>query len=145
MDTDTLIKDFFLQYATRLNETLKGHPVDAEEAASCFADFFVQADPNGVLGGKNDETLREAIPKGWEHYKALGFNNIVLRSCEISRLNSMHAVARIQWQFFYEKKGVPGEINFEIAYFVQVRENRCRIFGFVIEDENKALKEHGLV
>src|SRR5687767_5556490 len=59
----TLIRRFFAAYAKRMNDALLPTPkIDTPGVIDSFADYFVEASPHGVNGGKNGVLLRLTIP-----------------------------------------------------------------------------------
>lgn len=139
------IESFFNDYAARFNEAVAGKETDASETARCFADYFVESSPAGVIGGKNDDSFKEKIPEGYAHYKDIGITAMNILSKEISIIDEFHAMAKIHWQSVYRKKdGKEGVIEFDVTYFLNTKDG-VKIFAYVTGDEQAALKEHGLI
>ncbi|HYG17783.1 MAG TPA: hypothetical protein VD816_02600 [Ohtaekwangia sp.] len=139
------IDDFFTAYAKRFNDFLLTEELDVDGTVNSFAGFFVEANPSGVVGGNNDDKFRSAIADGYRFYRKIGAQSMTITGREITLLNELHAMARIQWRASYEKEDRRIDIDFEVIYFMQVREDQPKIFAYITGDEQKVLQEHGLV
>jgi hypothetical protein len=136
---------FFDQYEKRFNDALEG-TMEADKIASSFADCFVQAHPHGVICGNNDEEFKKAIPKGYEFYRNIGVTAMKINSKEITSLDSMHCMVKVDWKMMYKKlEDVSGAIEFEVTYFLQKRSEGYKIFGYITGDEEAVLKQHDLI
>lgn len=144
---EEIIRDFFANYAERMNNALGDPPeIDAEATAAAFAGCFVEASPAGINCGKNDEAFLEQIPKGYEHYRNVGTRSMNITSLEITPLDELHALAKVHWDSRYVRKdGKEIRIEFDVFYFVQMKDDTPKIFAYVTGDEQKVMKEHGLV
>jgi hypothetical protein len=146
MEREKELNDFFDQYAARFNAALKSGTADVEKTAASFADFFVEASPLGVNGGKNDAQFREMIPKGYAFYQSIGVTSMDIVSKETTILDDLHAMTKVHWESNYVKKDKSkGSIAFAVIYFVQTREKVHKIFAYITGDEQAAFKEHGLI
>ncbi len=146
---DTRIKEienFFNRYESRFNRALKGEVPDIDGTASSFADSFIEASPKGVNCAGNDEQFRIAIPQGYAFYKNIGITSMDIISKEINILDNYHTMAKIHWQCnFFKKDNAKGHIEFDVIYFLQTIESECKIFAYITGDEQRALKENGLI
>jgi len=146
IDIKTEIDHFLNAYANRFNKALKIGISDVEGTADSFAEHFIEANPNGVTCGKNDDNFRLAIPKGYAFYKSIGITSMNILSKEITLLNNHHTMAKVHWQSaFTRKDNSQGEITFEVIYFIQSIKGEHKIFGYITGDEQKGLKEAGLI
>ena len=135
---------FFEAYAARFNSSLSGE-VDVEGTVYAFAGCFVEASPVGIACSKNDELFREAIPKGYEFYRSIGTKSMEILSMDINLLDDFHAMVKIHWRASYLKKdNTRVAIEFDVIYLLQLISD-IRIFAYITGDEQKALKENGLV
>jgi hypothetical protein len=141
------LRDFFAAYEARTNRALQDPPeVDVEATAAAFADCFVEASPKGVQCGQNDDQFREVIPKGFDFYRSIGTKTMKIVSLETTLLDDFHALARVHWEAFYERKdGRQERIEFDVIYLVQRTGDQPRIFAYVTGDEEKLYQEKGLV
>lgn len=141
------LEKFFADYEARVNRALGDIPeVDVEATAGAFADCFIEANPNGVVCGKNDEELRAAIPKGMEFYRSIGTKSMKVVSLMPTQLDEYHVMAKVHWKASYVKKDGRKElIEFDVIYLVQMRESIPKIFGYITGDEQKVYRERGLV
>jgi hypothetical protein len=148
MDTrQQKIREFFSDYEARFNKALLNPPViDVEGVADAFAPFFVEASPLGVNGGKNDEQFRAVIPQGFLFYKSIGTVSMKIASLEIVPLDGYHTMVKVHWDSRYRKPGGQEErIEFDVIYFLQVLKEKPKIFAYITGDEQKVLREKGLI
>ncbi|GGN00191.1 hypothetical protein GCM10010967_37960 [Dyadobacter beijingensis] len=143
-DINDQIEQFFEAYEKRFTEGLAGNPV-AEETATAFADYFVEASPTGIIGGKNDQGFLDKVPKGYDFYRSIGITKMEIRQIDISELNELHYMVEVYWESFYQKDGGEDSIEFSVIYFLQHRDGALKVFAYVTGDEQAVLKERGLV
>lgn len=145
MDNETRVRAFFDAYARRFNDALAGKAVDTRGVTDAFADYFVEASPAGVRGGRNGLLFRLRIPFGFRHYRKLGTKAMRILKIEVTALDDLHLTARVHWDSRYVRKdGSPVHIEFDNLYFVQMQHGEPRIFAYVTGDEALLLKQHGL-
>ncbi|HOI58484.1 MULTISPECIES: hypothetical protein [unclassified Methanoculleus] len=150
MDPDvrlSMMEDFFAAYAAGFNKALVDAPeIDVEATAEAFADCIIAADPNGVSCGRNGEEFRAQIPKGFEFYRSIGTKSMRVASLAVTPLDDYHLMAKVHWVSVYRRKdGSDDQIDFENIYFVQTIGEKPRIFGYITGDEQKLLRERGLI
>lgn len=139
------IRDFFTAYETRYAEALAGH-TDVEQTAGAFADDFIEANPFGVQGGKNDASFRKAIPEGMEFYRKIGTQSMEVDSVAITPLDASHHMAKVHWKATYAKDDKPAQvIEFDVIYLLQDIDETLKVFAYITGDEQGVLKEHGLI
>lgn len=141
MDND--VRVLFERYARTFDRGLRGEDV-AAETAEYFAPQFIASVPAGVYTGANGEPLREAVADGFQRYRALGTQAMLLGDVRVVPIDERHAIAFVAWTATYEKAGAAIAIPFTNCYFLRLDE-RLRIFGWVAGDEEAALREHGIV
>ena len=140
------IDTFFQEYENRFNLVLQNEEVQPEDTASAFAEYFVEAGPQGVMGGKNDETFLAAIPKGNAFYKSIGTKSMRVRNKTIIPIDPLHVMVKVHWSSEYERKDKKQvTIDFDVTYLLQLREKGPKIFAYITGDEQKVLKEQGLI
>jgi hypothetical protein len=141
------VEMFFSAYEARFNTALGDLATDdVEGTASAFADYFVEASPVGVSGGKNDDGFRAMIPKGNDFYRSIGTQLMKIKSLKITPLDDYHVQAKVSWQAAYKKKdGSKDSIDFDVIYFLQVLNGPPKIFAYITGDEQKVYKEKGIV
>lgn len=145
-DLEKRLDDFFDAYAARFNTALKGEDADIDGTAAAFSECFIEASPAGVTCSKNDEKFRASISQGYNFYKSIGTRSMDILSKEVSVLDALHIMVKINWRGGYLKKnGHTMHIDFEVVYFIQNRENTLNIFAYITGDEEKVLKEKGLM
>lgn len=144
---ETKVRALFDAYAKRADDALRDPPVeDVDGLVNSFAAFFVESSPKGVVGGANDDTFREMIPKGYANYRAVGGKHMTIKGLKVIELDHCHAVADIDWDFAYTNKaGQSGHVTFTNFYFVTIVGGSAKIFGYVTPDEEQAMKDHGLI
>lgn len=136
---------FFDQYAARFNDALNNNKLDVQGTINSFTSCFVAASPLGVNCGKNDSEFEKAIPKGYDFYRSIGVTSMEITNREITILDDYHAMVKVFWHSLYHKQtGGTIAIDFAVIYFLQ-KIKELRIFAYITGDEQKALKEHGLI
>eukprot|EP01035_Chromulina_nebulosa_P062994 gene62994-86162_t len=98
------IHQFFDNYALIFNRALESGDTDVDEVVKCFAEFFVEASPVGIIGGKNDEGFRKRIPQGYVFYKKIGIQSMDILSKKITLLDEFHTMCKIHWNSVYLRK-----------------------------------------
>ena len=137
---------FFADYAAKMTAALSETPVvDTEANASAFAEYFVEANPKGVLCGKNDAQFRQQIPKGFEFHRSIGTKTMEIAGLEITTLDALHAMVKVHWDSHsLEQDGRVVRIQFDVIYLVQTIGDQPKIFAYITGDE-KVLREKGLI
>lgn len=139
------IYSFFAAYEKRFNDALKGE-TDVEGTANAFAPFFVAASPAGIHGGSNDQDFRTKIPKGMDFYRQIGASSMEIVAQDVTPLDDLHYMVKIHWRASYKNKDNSDlAIEFDVIYFLQNKENECKIFAYITGDEDNVLREHGLI
>jgi hypothetical protein len=140
------VDEFFQRYEARFTEGISGK-VDIEGTTAAFANCFVEASPAGITCGKNDAGFREAIPKGYDFYRTIGTQSMKIVSKEIILLDDLHFICKVHWRAAYLKKNTKHEeiIDFDVFYILQHLNGDLKIFAYVTGDEQKVLKERGLI
>jgi predicted ester cyclase len=140
------VRAFFARYAEHFNRSLAGENVEAKDVAESFAKHFIEASPAGVTGGKNGLMFRWMIPRGFAHYKKLGTTKVQIADLTIAPLDPLHALARVHWDSRYQKKdGTNDQIEFDVTYLLHFENGSPKIFAYITGDEERILREHGLV
>jgi hypothetical protein len=140
------LERFFADYETRTNRALADpDDVDLGATTAAFAEWFVGASPAGVMGGRNGEALRDAIPVGLDLYRRLGTTAMHVRSVQTTEIDTLHAICRVGWESRYERKdGRRLTTEFEVVYLLQLRDAGPVIFAWIAEDEQARYRELGL-
>lgn len=142
-DHEPLIRAFFATYAKRMNDALVDpKALDVAAMRADFADYFVGANPNGVRGGKNGLLFRLMLPRGVARYRKMGTAAMDIEGLEVTGIDDLHALARVEWVARYR---TGQSIAFTNFYLLQVRNGVAKIFAWITPDEEKALREAGLV
>jgi hypothetical protein len=139
---ESKVHAFFQAYARRFNDGLHGKKPDIKGTAASFAEYFVEASAVGVMGGKNGRRFRDAIPKGYEFYQSIGTLSMSIEGIDITELDAQHVMARVHWKAVYKK---PAQLDFDVIYLLQDRPEGLKIFAYVTGDEQKVLRENGLM
>lgn len=142
---ESSIYDFFAAYEQRFNAALQGD-TDIEGTAGAFASFFVEASPAGIHGGSNDSEFRKKIPQGMDFYRSIGTYSMEILSQEVTQLDHLHFMVKIHWKATYRNKdNTELDIEFDVIYFLQLQEGALKIFAYITGDEDKVMREHGLI
>ncbi len=141
------IVKFFRDYEARFNRSLEDPPqVDSEGMRESFADYFVAASPAGVVGGKNGLKFRFALPRGFAFYRKIGTRSMKISALDVLPLDALHAMATVAWDSRYRRDdGKKVRIEFTNRYFLQLQDGEPKIFAYITGDEQKVLKENGLI
>ncbi len=141
---ETGVRRLFERYERFFMRALGGD-LDMAEAAALYASEFIAATPAGVMGGRNDATFRQAMAKGYEHYRAIGTKAMAVRQVRVSPIDDLHCVAHVAWTATYARAGREDvAIDFEVHYLVQALDGEPKVFGWVSGDEQALLKQHGV-
>ena len=146
MLTDLQVRNFFYEYASRMNNALLGDRVDIDGIVKSFAEHFVGADPHGVAVGENSDPFKTVITKGISFYQRLGIRSMVILEQRIDLLDEFHTLAKVHWKCIFERVDKSGEIIFVNFYMVQsLAGGAPKIFAYVTGDEMKAFNDYGLL
>lgn len=147
MDARQKVEEFFAAYAARMNRALGDPPEeDAEATVTAFATCFIEASPEGVKCGQNNAEFKQAIPMGLQFYRSIGTKAMTIRATEITQIDEIHWMAKVSWGAHYEPKdGRKFDIDFDVTYLLQLKDDQPKIFCYVTGDEQQAYREHGLV
>lgn len=138
------VRKLFERYEQLFQKSLAGD-ADMDEVASVYASAFIAASPAGVMVGKNDDQLKQAMEQGYAHYRAIGTKAMRKRHVRISPMDEHHCVAHVAWTATYARQGRPDvTIDFDVHYLVQKLGGEPKIFGWVSGDEQEVLREHGI-
>lgn len=144
-DNNRKLDDFFTNYENLFNRSLQQEP-DVDNIVKSFASSFLEASPAGINCGKNDESFRKVIPEGYAFYKSIGTQSMSIHSKTTTQLDELHYMTKVDWSARYLKKDGKGEIiDFSVIYFTQFQNGEPKIFAYVTGDEQKALKDRGLL
>ena len=140
------IEEFFSRYESNFNAAINGDASKASDAVQpFFADCFVGSSVTGVRCSQNNDKFVDMIRQGFEFYRNIGTTGMTITSKDISMLDDQHAFAKIYWHYMYNKDGREGSIDFHTIYMLTTVNGEPRIFAYITGDEQKVLKEHGLV
>ncbi len=143
--TEDAVRRFFERYERFFAKALAGD-ADMDEVAALYASEFIAATPAGVMTGKNDDRLRQAMTQGYERYRAIGTKAMRLRTVRVSPMDEHHCVAHVGWTATYARGERPDvAIDFDVHYLVQQLEGEPKVFGWVSGDEQAVLREHGII
>jgi hypothetical protein len=141
---ETSVRKLFERYERVFNASLHGD-VDMDEVTALYASEFIAASPAGVMTGKNDEQLRQAMVQGYARYRAIGTKEMRIRGLRISPIDEHHCVAHIAWRASYVRKDQADVvIDFDVHYLVQQLDAEPKVFGWISGDEQALLREHGI-
>jgi len=138
------LEEFFAIYETHFNDGISGSDVSAAIVSS-FSECFVESSAAGVMCGKNGNEFVDRLKQGFEFYRTIGSSEMHIISKDISMLDELHAIAKIHWRYDYEKSGQPGSIDFNTIYILTAASGDPKIFAYMAGDEQKALREKGLL
>jgi hypothetical protein len=141
----SVVRQFFEKYALCFNQAV-GDGADLDAVASLYASEFIAASPTGVMTGKNDAELKQAMARSYARYRAIGTKDMRLRELRISPIDAHHCVAHVAWAATFARRDQPDTIvDFDVHYFVQKLDAGPKVFGWVSGDEQATLKKHGII
>lgn len=142
---ETAVRALFQRYEEFFNQSLGGN-VDADGFAALYASEFIAAAPAGVRAGRNDDQFRQAMARGYDHYRAIGTKDMRIRAIRLSPIDGLHCLAHVAWVATYARKGQADVvIDFEVHYLVQMLDRQPKIFGWISGDEQALLKSRGVI
>ncbi|PDV89216.1 hypothetical protein CO652_06165 [Rhizobium sp. H4] len=141
---ETAVRKLFERYENLFNRSL-GNDVNMDEVASLYASDFIAASPAGVMTGKNDDQLKQAMEQGYARYRAIGTKEMRIRDISISPIDEYHCLAHVAWTAIYAREDRPNvAIDFDVHCLVQKLSDEAKVFGWVSGDEQALLKKHGI-
>ncbi len=140
------LRAFFRGYCHQFNEALAGRP-DQAAIAQCFAPSFVASTADGgVIGGKNDKTFLKTLAQGHERYRSTGLQSMQVLRVDATPLDRAHALSRVRWRAVYSNDKVTDEaVDFEVTYLTSEIDGEPKIFAWISGDEERLLKERGVL
>jgi Domain of unknown function (DUF4440) len=144
-EMETSVRKLFERYERFFNQSIGGD-IDMDEVASLYASDFIAASPAGVMTGKNDDQLKQAMTQGYAHYRAIGTKEMRIRDVRLSPIDEHHCVAHVAWTATYARQDQADvAIDFDVHYFVQKLDGEPKVFGWVSGDEQALLRKHGII
>ena len=145
--TEKKIRQFFEAYEGRINRALGERPeIDIEAEARVFTESFIEAHPGGVIAFDNDDEFRAAIPQNYAFQRSVGTQSMQIATLEITHLDEYHAMAKVHWNAQYRRKDNSEiVIDFDEVYLMQTIDDTPKIFAYIAGDQEKLLKDHGIV
>lgn len=142
---ESAVRKLFDRYERVVRDALAGRS-DPEGTAALYAAEVIAASPAGVRSGRNDETFRQVLAQGYEHYRAIGTREMRIRELRITPIDAHHCLAHVAWRAVYARDDLPETaVDFDVHYLVQVLDGTARVFGWVAGDEEAALRRRGIV
>lgn len=139
------IDQFFHDYTEHFNNALEGKEPAPDRVKNSYSGQILQSSPDKLSVYSNDQMCMDNIPRGLEFYKSIGTTCMVIDNKEITQLDDNHALAKVHWKANYDE-GKTGEmIGFNIFYLLRRENDSWQCFATMEGDEQKALKEHGLI
>lgn len=135
------VRKFFKRYEEANNA------VDAEAFAAFYAGEFLACGPFGVVAGRNDEKLREAMRERQEFLRGIGLREASVLDVEKDDIDDRFASARVRWRLRFERiAGDRTDVEFEITYLLYDDGSGPRIASWIAHDDERALlKEAGVM
>ena len=137
---------FFDNYEARTRDALMIPPsLETEAITHAFADFFVEAGPKGVSGGRNDAQFARMVPQGFQFYRRIGTTAMRILARNYSEIDPQHWLARLHWQADYlRENGEAFTLEFEVVYLLQLGPKGPKIFAYITGDEEALYREHDI-
>ncbi len=138
------IRQFFSEYEEAFALGLDGNP-DIMATCGAFAHCFVEASQLGVQGYTNDNIFRDNIAKGFEFYRSIGTQTMVIDSIDITPIDPYHYQVKAHWKAHYSQVKLELDLEFDVIYMLQHLNNELEIFAYINGDEQMLLRKHGLI
>jgi hypothetical protein len=140
------VRSLFDRYERVFNRSLRSEDVDLDEVASLYASEFIGASPSGLMTGKNNDQFKRVMAQTYAHYRAMGTKEMRIRDVRLSEIDEHHCLAHVAWTAIYARGDeADTAIAFDVHYLVQQSEREAKVFGWISEDEQELLKQHGIV
>ena len=136
------VEAFFKRYAATYARALADKPGVDKAVTRAFADYFVEASPAGVHGGRNGVVFRLMARRGFARYRKIGVESMLIDALEVTPLDDLHAMARLTWDSRTRRRS---DGRFTHHYFLTLLGGSVRIFAYVATDEQAILRRHGLI
>lgn len=141
--TREAIQFFFKNYEAIYNRALNSDKVDPKATMECFAPYFVESSPKGIIGAENGEEFEKNIIKGFKFYKSIGTTAMKILGEDVVMLNQYHAAVTAHWEAAVTKKdGSELKLAFDVIYLMQIINGKIKIFAYIAEDEQQIYKDH---
>jgi hypothetical protein len=142
---EAAVKALFDRYESVFNRAIGGD-ADLEALGSLYAPEFIAASPAGVMAGRNDDQMKQAMTQGYTHYREIGTQEMRIRDIRVSPVDDHHCVAHVAWRAIYARPDLPETaIDFDVHYLVQKLAEDAKVFGWISGDEQALLKERGII
>lgn len=139
------VRQLFERYERLFNQALHGQ-ADLEALAALYAPEMIGAAPAGVRTASNDGQFKAALAQGYAQYRAIGTQEMHVRSLRVSKIDALHGMAQVEWSATYLRKdGTNVTIDFAVHYLVQMQDGAPKVFGWISGDEQALLRQHGIV
>src|SRR5262245_19593679 len=143
---DAAIRTLFAGYERGFNAALaEPSAANLGRLRRAFAPYVVGSNPLGVRGSKNGLLFRLMLGRGFARYRRIGMRQMRIEALTVTPIDNQHALSRVRWHSEYERPGTPVSIDFDVTYLIRSGKKGLQIFGFVSGDEEKALRDHGLL
>jgi hypothetical protein len=135
------IQEFFAAYERGANT------FDPDLVTSQFAEVFIDAGPNGVIAGRNNDEFHEVIPRRKAFMEQIGFRQAAILSLDETVLDGQYTMVTVRWRMtFATGSAPPQDAEFEILYILFVRDERPRVVFYLShDDEEETMREMGLL
>jgi hypothetical protein len=144
-DRKQQIDHFFNHYCEIFNCAIKEEIPGVEQTAELFSTCFISANPQGVNCGQNNEIFRDVMLNGYAFYRNIGITSMEIISKDIMILDDFHTMAKVAWKSIFKKEGKTKSIEFRNIYFTQTKDSQHKVFAYITGDEQRSLREAGLV
>lgn len=141
-DYESLFRDYAAAYQRSLGEV-----VDSQAIRAFFAEVFMAVSTTGsVKSANNDDEFKQTLEKGFAFVKSIGTQSMAVERVEVQALCEAHDSVRVFYHAGYRRAdGHKLDIQFDVTYLLQRREEEAKIFAFIAGDEMALYKQHGLI
>lgn len=139
------IGQFFSGYAGAFNRALSGAS-DLQSIADHFTACFIESRANSVMCTQNGDVFVSTLEKGYAYYRSIGTREMSITGVDSYPICGDHSVATVHWRGVCRtKEDRDVTVDFDVHYLLKGDRDGMKIFGFIADDEQSALKRAGLV
>ncbi|WGD50030.1 nuclear transport factor 2 family protein [Bradyrhizobium sp. CB1650] len=138
------VTELFNRYERETNAALAGKP-DMEAISDLYDGNFIGASPFGIMTGRKDSAFVKALTAGFDRYRAIGTREMAVCDISVESIDTLHALARVNWRATYDLEGTQKSIDFTNIYLVRVDDGGARVFGWITGDEDAELRRQGII
>jgi hypothetical protein len=121
------------------------HPEDIAALASCYADTFLVAGPDGTMVVKRED-FALALPRRKKMFDEMGCRSTKLGSAVVTRLDDRYAMAQTTWLMgFAHGAGEMSEVSVGSTFVLDTKNELKIVLYLTHQDIRTVLRERGMI